>query len=107
MNIIIVVGIFFFQAEDGIRGPLVTGVQTCALPISMKPGLVVVRLGREHLREGIQRLARLAEADARAPRLVSVEARPGTSASEDRNRSSRSEERRVGEESRVQGGGRH
>src|SRR6266536_1867342 len=25
---------FFFQAEDGIRGPLVTGVQTCALPIS-------------------------------------------------------------------------
>src|SRR5438105_10327342 len=25
--------IFFFQAEDGIRDPLVTGVQTCALPI--------------------------------------------------------------------------
>src|SRR5207247_4469115 len=24
----------FFQAEDGIRAPLVTGVQTCALPIS-------------------------------------------------------------------------
>src|SRR6266536_1437297 len=23
---------FFFQAEDGIRAPLVTGVQTCALP---------------------------------------------------------------------------
>src|SRR5207247_8462074 len=26
--------VFFFQAEDGIRDPLVTGVQTCALPIS-------------------------------------------------------------------------
>src|SRR5207247_4237285 len=26
---------FFFQAEDGIRDPLVTGVQTCALPISL------------------------------------------------------------------------
>src|SRR5258708_17752643 len=26
--------IFFFQAEDGIRDDLVTGVQTCALPIS-------------------------------------------------------------------------
>src|SRR6266849_9463586 len=26
-------GFFFFQAEDGIRDPLVTGVQTCALPI--------------------------------------------------------------------------
>src|SRR5437763_16178662 len=26
--------LFFFQAEDGIRGTSVTGVQTCALPIS-------------------------------------------------------------------------
>ena len=25
---------FFFQAEDGIRDHCVTGVQTCALPIS-------------------------------------------------------------------------
>src|SRR5207247_6640039 len=30
---------FFFQAEDGIRDPLVTGVQTCALPIYA--GLIV------------------------------------------------------------------
>src|SRR2546423_7677122 len=28
--------VFFFQAEDGIRDKLVTGVQTCALPISTK-----------------------------------------------------------------------
>src|SRR2546429_2594280 len=27
-------GLFFFQAEDGIRDVAVTGVQTCALPIS-------------------------------------------------------------------------
>ena len=27
---------FFFQAEDGIRDDLVTGVQTCALPISWR-----------------------------------------------------------------------
>ena len=27
-------GFFFFQAEDGIRDHCVTGVQTCALPIS-------------------------------------------------------------------------
>src|SRR5438876_6296389 len=26
--------VFFFQAEDGIRAGRVTGVQTCALPIS-------------------------------------------------------------------------
>src|SRR5438105_7199198 len=30
---------FFFQAEDGIRDPLVTGVQTCALPISLPFGI--------------------------------------------------------------------
>src|SRR3712207_7126570 len=30
---------FFFQAEDGIRDIGVTGVQTCALPISNKHGL--------------------------------------------------------------------
>src|SRR6266849_10091544 len=29
---------FFFQAEDGIREPRVTGVQTCALPISTPNG---------------------------------------------------------------------
>ena len=29
----VVDGDFFFQAEDGIRDRLVTGVQTCALPI--------------------------------------------------------------------------
>src|SRR2546430_13576576 len=28
---------FFFQAEDGIRDLTVTGVQTCALPISREP----------------------------------------------------------------------
>src|SRR6266496_3623255 len=28
---------FFFQAEDGIRDLYVTGVQTCALPISSGP----------------------------------------------------------------------
>src|SRR2546430_6422040 len=36
----VVVGLslfFFFQAEDGIRDLTVTGVQTCALPISTPP----------------------------------------------------------------------
>src|SRR2546430_4166931 len=31
--------VFFFQAEDGIRDLTVTGVQTCALPIS--PGFTI------------------------------------------------------------------
>src|SRR5438093_9924986 len=36
--------VFFFQAEDGIRDWSVTGVQTCALPISWQS---LRRLGRE------------------------------------------------------------
>src|SRR5438046_9852071 len=32
------VAFFFFQAEDGIRDWSVTGVQTCALPISRRSG---------------------------------------------------------------------
>src|SRR5215475_10186851 len=31
--------VFFFQAEDGIRAFHVTGVQTCALPISRPPAV--------------------------------------------------------------------
>src|SRR3712207_7556201 len=38
---------FFFQAEDGIRDIGVTGVQTCALPIYDRVG--VVALAREAL----------------------------------------------------------
>src|SRR2546422_8251371 len=32
---VVVLFFFFFQAEDGIRDVAVTGVQTCALPISI------------------------------------------------------------------------
>src|SRR5256886_13207011 len=34
---------FFFQAEDGIRDLTVTGVQTCALPISPRAFFELVR----------------------------------------------------------------
>src|SRR5215471_10759055 len=37
---------FFFQAEDGIRDLYVTGVQTCALPISCAPTGRCVRSGQ-------------------------------------------------------------
>src|ERR671919_2021137 len=36
---------FFFQAEDGIRDYKVTGVQTCALPISGIGGFLNVTFG--------------------------------------------------------------
>src|SRR3989442_14386834 len=35
--------LFFFQAEDGIRDADVTGVQTCALPISSRQGEAATR----------------------------------------------------------------
>src|SRR5256885_6244405 len=38
--------VFFFQAEDGIRDYKVTGVQTCALPISAAGGTVPRRRER-------------------------------------------------------------
>src|SRR2546425_11981018 len=51
--------VFFFQAEDGIRDKLVTGVQTCALPIFDLLGLGMlaaleeaIPLVREH--EGVE-----------------------------------------------------
>src|SRR5207249_1761198 len=40
---------FFFQAEDGIRDRNVTGVQTCALPISAVDGRVMFVLPWEDL----------------------------------------------------------
>src|SRR2546430_15325417 len=38
---------FFFQAEDGIRDLTVTGVQTCALPISFRLRNILAS-GREY-----------------------------------------------------------
>src|SRR5690606_40069382 len=37
--------LFFFQAEDGIRDFHVTGVQTCALPISAIVGAAMLEIG--------------------------------------------------------------
>src|SRR5437667_11872316 len=52
--LLIVTFFFFFQAEDGIRDRDVTGVQTCALPISRHaqtrirvPGVVPLEPSRE------------------------------------------------------------
>src|SRR3989449_4122324 len=38
---------FFFQAEDGIRDVAVTGVQTCALPISIGISATPIRWERD------------------------------------------------------------
>src|SRR5688572_32809809 len=71
---------FFFQAEDGIRDLTVTGVQTCALPISR--GRSRSRSARRSSRRGPERRGR------------DRHRRPPARATE------RSEERRVGKECR-------
>src|SRR5205823_9868623 len=71
---------FFFQAEDGIRDKLVTGVQTCALPIFERD------LRRQRLDAGCVATG-LAELLGHLP----PRCRP------------RSEERRVGKECRSRG----
>src|SRR3712207_4709308 len=47
---------FFFQAEDGIRDIGVTGVQTCALPISKEP---LVILDGAHNPDGVRELVKI------------------------------------------------
>src|SRR5256885_6926744 len=50
---------FFFQAEDGIRDYKVTGVQTCALPISrMRVALTLTSLTLADLKVGDRVLVR-------------------------------------------------
>src|SRR3989440_8381695 len=90
-----IVFFFFFQAEDGIRDLIVTGVQTCALPIYF------VRVGDHHLatgdcQDGLLRpphgnsVAELTVgASPAAPPMLFVSPTPP-----------RSEERRVGKECR-------
>src|SRR5947208_13232543 len=82
---------FFFQAEDGIRDDLVTGVQTCALPIfpSPVPQAPVARAGPGAVPD-------------QAPHTPRAEA-PGLA----RRGQQRSEERRVGKECRSRGSRYH
>src|SRR5687767_15217785 len=47
---------FFFQAEDGIRDKLVTGVQTCALPIFAAEDRSFYRHGGVDLRGSLRAL---------------------------------------------------
>src|SRR2546425_8861980 len=68
---------FFFQAEDGIRDKLVTGVQTCALPIYDHPGAAAA--GHVGARARIHRGRRVDRGDAVVPAVAQTRAaRVGT-----------------------------
>src|SRR5256884_3934286 len=89
--------VFFFQAEDGIRDVAVTGVQTCALPISFLAGPGVPGMALTLLPGLTPRAAPAGHRGRRAPPAQPV--RP--LAQPDRPEPpERSEERRVGKECR-------
>src|SRR3989442_3193923 len=95
---------YFWQAEDGIRDADVTGVQTCALPISGTLNKLYEHLYKS---SGLYKAA-IAGATAAIgvaaakpgdnPYRMRVELQEGTL--DDRTHSKRSEERRVGKECR-------
>src|SRR2546425_4496674 len=84
---------FFFQAEDGIRDKLVTGVQTCALPIYR----IAVASGRIAMSPAAFRL--VAAGKAKKGDALGV-ARVAAIQAAKRTAELRSEERRVGKEGR-------
>src|SRR5687768_13730122 len=91
---------FFFQAEDGIRDVAVTGVQTCALPIST-PGHAAARAagGTGAITPSVRRPARLSRYlswNSGKSTTTSTISATASSAKLD----ARSEERRVGKECR-------
>src|SRR5258708_23200419 len=87
---------FFFQAEDGIRDDLVTGVQTCALPIST-PALIPSCSA-----DPISRSSSRSYYPARSTYPRPALARPSQTLPPrlPHKRAARSEERRVGKECR-------
>src|SRR5204862_1190489 len=96
----------FFQAEDGIRDLYVTGVQTCALPISGCRRSWPARTGKRRAICTPPAFASCRRVTRKAPSGRRGHCRPGPSrTSGTRNKHSatfvRSEERRVGKECRC------
>src|SRR5437870_6040406 len=90
---------FFFQAEDGIRDGHVTGVQTCALPISQQSNLPMPKVAI------IPTQTPNAMATGRNPQHAVIAVTQGilNLLTEDELRGVlRSEERRVGKECRAE-----
>src|SRR2546430_17051264 len=87
----IIISLFVFQAEDGIRDLTVTGVQTCALPICNKKNVRAL-------------MPELAEWSARNKNPFAFTTEASVNLADDDELLERSEERREGK--RVDLGGR-
>src|SRR5439155_8223506 len=94
---------FFFQAEDGIRDGHVTGVQTCALPISGLSGKSGAALA------AFLRLIESLKAETQGlplPETIEVMLEKSGLVAYYKAERDRSEERRVGKEGRKRWAGR-
>src|SRR5439155_11519880 len=95
--------ILFFQAEDGIRDGHVTGVQTCALPISSKSDLHSHRMQvRLTCTWRILPVPVWSSSTGRRSRLSTSSGREAARREIFKAFTIRSEERRVGKECRYQ-----
>src|SRR5258708_19040939 len=96
-EIISLFSFFFFQAEDGIRDDLVTGVQTCALPILDQQFALAVAAERPNVPAyPLKRKLLIQQPIITGQMSFSIERRMR----EEAKISERSEERRVGKECR-------
>src|SRR5207244_7930095 len=92
---------FFFQAEDGIRDDLVTGVQTCALPILRK---LIMETRYNLLLAFILCAAVTLQAELPTKKVLTLgmaKKLVAAAEAEAKKRGARSEERRVGKECRC------
>src|SRR5699024_11615228 len=89
---------FLFHAEDGIRDRNVTGVQTCAIPIS-RTGMIRARTGRAP----IARAHRVPPLSIRSPSSMALSLRICPAKARRPRAPRRSEERRVGKEGKEVG----
>src|SRR5258708_14804722 len=96
MHLLVLAFFFFFQAEDGIRDDLVTGVQTCALPIW--PRFQADADFNQKIVTGLRR--REPSIDFLSARDGEVVGLPDAEVLRIASEAARSEERRVGKECR-------
>src|SRR5207253_7000608 len=98
----------FFQAEDGIRDGHVTGVQTCALPISEDAGFFLVAwlldiMSDARANEGLRGSEERLEAIRQKYGLEDDSPGDSDDVPAEHREALRSEERRVGKEGRSRG----
>src|SRR5256714_11549312 len=91
---------FFFQAEDGIRDKLVTGVQTCALPIYLIHMKAYTGVGKEFKEVDIPTELQATAESYRAKLVESAAEGDDALLEKYFETETRSEERRVGKECR-------